>query len=139
VLDEERTQMRDARIGSEKIGEEIVRLGPAQRSQPDFLEPAPVGEGRPVFGPICDDKQDAAASERVGEAAEHGLALGIEPVEVLDQDGDRALLRFQIEDGADCALDVAGAGGGIESGPAVVGARRVEERSKRRTDLRRSP
>jgi hypothetical protein len=60
-------------------------------------------------------------------------------MEVLDQDGDGALLGFQIENGADRALDVAGAGGGIESGPTIVGARRVEERSKRGTDLRRSP
>ncbi len=86
---------------AEHLGQELARLGlrePVELEVSDHTDPTHVGEqvhglahGRELLGPDREHQEDRARAIRADHVAEEAQAVLIRPLEVVDQDGERAL------------------------------------------------
>ena len=64
-----------------------------------------------VLGPVVDQQEEPGRGQALHQAVEQGLRLGIDPVQVLENDEDRlplALPEQQVLDGVERALPALG-------------------------------
>ena len=131
-LDESALERVQARVGPEQARQQIVR---ALRRQRVDAELPVVGLAAPpvlVFGAVVGEQQQPGRRQALDEAVEQGLGLGVDPVQVLDEQHERldlALPQQQPLHGVQRPLPALR---GIEPPPRRILHRNLQEREQRR-------
>ena len=83
-----------------------------------------------VFRPIADDQEDARGRQTLDQGIEKGLGLGVDPLQILEDDHERLDLALAQQEAADDVERAETALGGIESMPVRGLDRHVQEREE---------
>ena len=84
-----------------------------------------------VLGAVVDEEQKTSTRQALHEAIQHGLALGVDPVKILEHDHERlhaALSEQEMPHAVECPLPTFR---GFQSLPLLVFDRYVEHRQER--------
>ena len=140
LLEEERVsaahqellERREPGVLAEEGIQELAGALDGQRAQPYVAVVGLPAPGVLVLGPVRHQEQEPRGSERRHEAVEEGLRLGVDPVEVLDDEEQRLLSRLAQQEPShrvQCALPSLHR---AESPPLAVVHRHVDQRQERR-------
>src|SRR6185503_12255460 len=98
--DERRFQRLDRRIMAQQSGQKLVGAGLTERIDPKLRVVGLVAPGVGVLRPVVDQEQQARGRERLDQAVEERLSLGVDPVEILEDQQKRLLLALTEEQAA---------------------------------------
>ena len=88
----------------------------------------------PVFGAVVDQQQDATGRHALDQAVEQGLGLAVDPVQVLEDQGERLALAFAHEQRLEAVQRPSSPLGRVERLPGGVLDRQLEQGQQRRQD-----
>jgi hypothetical protein len=104
-LDQERPQRRKLRVVTQEGFHERVGRGRPQRIESDLAVVGLAAPAVPVLEPVVDQKQDAIRRQALDEALEQRLRVGVDPVEVLEDEEQGLRLALAQEDAPDRVED----------------------------------
>ena len=145
LLEEERVALRAV---DQELLERAARSGPSPSSTRRSCSAFSAGSGVepqlgvvrlvaprvPVLGPVVDEQQDARGGQALDQAVQERLRLGIDPVQVLEDEEERLRLALADEQELDAVEDALEPVGRVERLPLRVGAGKVEQRPERGED-----
>ena len=128
AFDQRRLKPGRGNLTSHEDIEEGVRTLRRERVEPKLRVVTLVAPGVLVLGTIAEEKQNTATRDALDQGLEHRLRLGVDPVEILEEHGDRPettlLEKQQLHRLQRSPLLL----GGIEHLPRRIVDRHVEER-----------
>ena len=92
-----------------------------------------------VLGPVVDEEQDAGSGQAVHEAVEQCLGLGVDPVEILEEEKQRLDLALPEEQPFDRVQGPLPALGRVEGLPRGVVDGDIQQRQERRQERLERP
>src|SRR5436190_7600117 len=125
--DQQPPKRLERRVVTQKRAQEIARTLGWERIKPHL---AVIGLARPavlVLGPIVDQQEEPSRWQALDQAVEQGLSLGVDPVQVLEDDEERLGLTLPEEETPDRIEHALAALGRIERLPRSVLDRHVEQ------------
>ena len=139
-LDQQRLQRLDGRIVAEQRGQQLVGAGLPERVDPELGVVALVAPGVGVLRAVVDQQQDAGGRQALDQAVEQRLGLGVDPVQVLEDQQQRLLLALAQQQPAQrVERRRRRRRGGSSAAQAGVLDRQVEQRQQRRQDRPPAP
>ena len=114
-LDEERVAALDQHslerfqggVEAQEGAQELARTFRRERVESQLTVIGLTGPAMTVLGPVVDQEEDPGRGQTLDQAVEQGLRLGIDPVQVLEDQKERlrvALAEQEALDGLQCAL-----------------------------------
>jgi hypothetical protein len=88
-----------------------------------------------VLGAVVDQQQEASCRQAVDEAVEQGLGLGIDPVQILEDQQQWLHLALAQQHALECLQGALAALGGLERAEGAVVGQRVQQPEERRDGL----
>ena len=110
-LDQEPLERAERRVGAEQRLEQLVGALGRQRIEPELAVVGLAAPGVLVLGAVVDEEQEARRGQALDEAVEQRLGLGVDPVQVLEDQQQRldlALAQQQALDRVERALPALG-------------------------------
>ena len=142
LLQEERVALRprdqhalerlEAGVGPEQRAEELLGALRRQGVQPELRVVGPAAPGVLVLRPVVHEQQQPGGRQALDEPIEQRLGLGVDPVEVLEDDQQRLHLALPQQEPLHGVQGAPAALGRIERRPLRVVGRHVEQRQERR-------
>ena len=130
LLDQQQLEGGQAVIVSEHEAEKLVRVLGRQWEDTELRVVALAGPRVPIFLPVVDEEQHPRGGEALDQAIEERLGLGVNPVQVLEDDAQRlhlALPQQEEPHGVQCPLPPLAR---IQGLPLRILDRHVEEREE---------
>ena len=129
--DEHARERLEAGVGSQQRREEPFGAFGWQGIQPELRVVRTAPPGMLILRPVVHEQQESGGREALDQLIEQGLGLGVDPVEVLDDDQQRLDLAFPEQEPLHRVQRASAALGRIERRPLQVIGRHVEERQQR--------
>ena len=134
AFDEQSRERRQRGIVAQKRAHEVTGTLGDERIEPQL---AVVGLASPtmlILGPVVDQQKQPGRGQAVDQAVEHGLCLGVDPVQVFDEQQKRLNAAFIEKEALHRVLDPLAALRRIEIVPGLVIDGEVQQREKRREE-----
>ncbi len=138
-LDEEALQRLDGGVVAEQGVQQLARAGRGQGVDPELPVVGLRSPGVLVLRAIVDEHEDARRRQPLHEGVHQGLRLGIDPVQVLEDDDDGLGLALAEEEPLDAVEDLPAALGRVEVLPVGIVGGDVEEPQERPGGTARGP
>jgi hypothetical protein len=88
-----------------------------------------------ILRAVVDQQQDVGRRQALDEAVEHGLGLGVDPVEVFEDQEQELYLAFAQQHALELGEGALPPLGRIECQEGTIGGQHIQERQQRREDL----
>ena len=137
--DQHALERLEAGVGPEQRAEEL--LGGLRREgvQPELRVVGPAAPGVLILRPVVHEQQQPGGRQALDEPIEQRLGLGVDPVEVLEDDQQRLHLALPQQEPLHGVEGAPAALGRIEGRPLRVIGRHVEQRQERRQAVLQRP
>ena len=93
-LDQQALEGLQPRVVAQEGTQQLARALGRERVEPELAVVGLAHPAMPVLGPVGDQQEEPSRGQALDQAVEEGLRLGIDPVQVLEDDEDGLILAL---------------------------------------------